>query len=226
MRRAERRVGTFRGTLSFVRTAGIACLLLSSGCGRLGFPDEPLRDGSAAGADAEVDAAAACHGGSAELMSPCAGTFSAQGAYFDLEATTAISITGFETLTQNCGARDVSIYFRPGTHVGFETDPAGWTLLGSTSGFTPACATSCPITPTLVPVAMCVPIPAGERAAFYIVTTGGTGSFEAFDDALGAPVVQDSALVLYAGRLSQGVGAFTGTIVDGKAWQGVIHYTQ
>jgi len=211
-----------RGKLEGVRAGCIAFLLVASACGRLGFADQ--RDGGAIdAADAPVDGPG-CTSGSAQLMSPCAGTFSAQGAYFDLEATTTVSITGFETLSQNCGTRDVSIYYRPGTHVGFETSSAGWTLLGSATSFTPACAISCPITPTLVPIPFCVAIPAGQRAAFYIVMTSGTGTFESVDDPLGTAVVQDSALVLHAGRLSQGVGAFTGTIVDGKAWQGVIHY--
>jgi len=41
---------------------------------------------------------------------------------------------------------------------------------------------------------------------------------------LGTPVVQDGAIVLHAGRLGQGVGAFVGTLVDNKAWQGVVDY--
>ena len=79
---------------------------------------------------------------------------------------------------------------------------------------------------TLVPVAICVPIAAGERAAFYIVITGGTGSFESFDDALGAPVVQtprSSCAPVGSARESAPSPARSWTA---KAWQGIIHYTQ
>jgi len=205
-------------------------LVAAAACGRFGFTAEAQSDAARGPADAAVDAPAdaapGCGSATAQLASPCVGTFSAQGAYFDIEALSTATITGFDTQSQNCGTRDVSIYYRMGTHVGFETDVTAWTLVASTTNFTPSCAASCPIPPTPVPIPICVTIPAGQRAAFYIVMTAGTGTFESTNATLGATVVQDAALVLHAGRLSQGLGAFTGTIVDGKAWQGVIHYVQ
>jgi hypothetical protein len=173
--------------------------------------------------DTPPDAAFTCGGADSVLSSPCAETFSGQGVYFDLVAKQTIGITGFSTMTQNAGTRDMAIYYRNGTHVGFEGNAAGWTLLGTTSGFTPTAGMACPLTPTLVPITFCLEIAQGERVAFYVTTAAGTGSLETFNRAVGQVVVENADLVLYAGRLQQGAGTFAGTIVDGKGFQGVVH---
>lgn len=54
--------------------------------------------------------------------------------------------------------------------------------------------------------------------------TAGTGTLETFDAPLGATVVQDTAVVLRAGRISLEIGAFTGALIDGKGWQGALRY--
>lgn len=100
-----------------------ALLLVTGGCGRTGFEDLP-RDAAVASPapeDALLDTPPACAGSTAQLDSPCLGTFSAKSVYFDVEATRTVTVTGLETLSQSCGTRDVSIYVRPGTHVGVET---------------------------------------------------------------------------------------------------------
>ena len=178
---------------------------------------------SDAAPDASPDAAFTCSGADSVLSSPCVETFSGHGVYFDLVAKQTIGITGFSTMTQNPGTRDIAVYYREGTHIGFEGNAAGWVLLGATASFTPESDIACPIEPTLVPITFCLPIAAGDRVGFYLATTAGTGTIETFTRTVGQIVVENAELTLYAGRLQQGVGTFAGTIVDAKAFQGVVH---
>src|SRR6185436_3708394 len=96
----------------------------------------------------------------------------------------------------------------------------------STTNFTPTCAGSCPIAPTPVPIDFCVTIPAGQRYGFYIVTTGGTGSFEMNSSGAateGNVLVQNTNLRLIAGKGQTGNGAFQGTRGNNRGFQGTIH---
>jgi len=192
-----------------------------------GNPDTALVDASLdAAIDAMPDAMVSCgHPTADTITAPCAGTFSSQAHYFDIEAKAAsISITGFDTLSQNVGSRTVSLYTKSGTHVGSETNASAWTLLGSTT-YTPGGGGTCPVTPSAMPITFCVDIPAGQRAAFYYVMTTGTGSYETVAATADSVVVQDSFLALHAGSMRQGVGAaFSAAATSGHAWQGVIHY--
>lgn len=182
--------------------------------------DAPLAD---VVPDARPDAAFTCAGVDSVLNSPCVETFSGQGLYFDLEAKVTVGITGFSTMSQNPGARTMAIYYRPGSHAGFENNPAGWTLAGMTNSYTPASGVACPIEPTLVPTSFCIEIPQGQRVGFYLTMASGTGSIESFNRPTGEAIAETAQLKLYAGRLQQGVGTFTGTIVESKGFQGVVH---
>ena len=181
--------------------------------------DAPTID---AALDASPDARFSCGGADSILSSPCVETFSGQGLYFDLEAKQTIGITGFSTMSQNGGTKAMVIYHRPGTHVGFENNAAGWTLAGMAT-FSPPDNASCPIEPRLIPTSFCIEVPQGQRVAFYIAITNGAGSIESYNKPLGDLVVENAQIKLYAGRLQGGAGMFTGAIVDGKAFQGVVH---
>lgn len=52
------------------------------------------------------------------------------GTMFDLIAQTDLSIDSFDLKVADVGQRAVSIYVKPGSHLGFETMPGAWTLLG------------------------------------------------------------------------------------------------
>jgi hypothetical protein len=190
--------------------------------------------GGAAGSGGATDGGTpdgGCQAATNTLVSQCNNTSSRQGFYLDLEAITDVTVTELETLSRNtaqgCGARNVSIYYRPGTYLGFERNASAWTLLGSTTNFTPTCANACPITPTPIPIDFCVTIPAGQKYGFYVVMTGGAGSFEMNSSGAaneGNVLVQNANLRLIAGKGQRNNGAFQGTLSNDRGFQGTIHY--
>jgi len=88
------------------------------------------------------------------------------GIMFDVVAVTSIEITSFDV---NCGGatHDFEIYYRTGTHVGFENAAAGWNLIGTANGVTGPINVATPI-PAVLSVILC----AGDVGAFYIASTG------------------------------------------------------
>ncbi|UKN03390.1 gliding motility-associated C-terminal domain-containing protein [Paracrocinitomix mangrovi] len=88
------------------------------------------------------------------------------GIMFDIVAITSVEITNFDI---NCGGttHDFEIYYKAGTHVGFENNAGAWTLLGSANGVTGPVNVATPI-PIFFSVTLCP----GDVAAFYVTSTG------------------------------------------------------
>jgi Secretion system C-terminal sorting domain len=166
-------------------------------------------------------------GGCDSLVSPCLNTFSQNGFYLELESTINTLIESFATISQNGGSRDVEIYHRAGSFVGFEGDPAGWTLLGSTTGFSPLNALSCPIPETTIPIAVNYCMQANQRHSFYIMRVSGSGTFESHQNIpRGQVAASDGTLSLYSGKTSQGFYAFHPSFInDSMSFQGTIQYS-
>jgi hypothetical protein len=159
------------------------------------------------------------------LHSPCLGTFSRNGFYFDLEAASDITLSGISYLVQNVGTRDVSLYYRQGTYFGFEGVASNWTLLGTDSAVTPDNGLSCPIPhqPAIIDFTIC--IPQGQRYGFYLVMSSGTGTLESHSNlAEGSIAAQDSYLKLITGKGQQGIGDFSGTLTPSLSFQGAFQY--
>lgn len=78
-------------------------------------------------------------------------------------SATDITIHSFEARFQ--GTAGYRIYTKTGTFVGFETNAAAWTLVGSIAGGLTGVSTTAP-TPIPIPVEIC--IPAGATQAFYL----------------------------------------------------------
>jgi len=89
------------------------------------------------------------------------------GIMFDVVATTDITVVCFDS-NWDPGTYDAEIYYKTGTHVGFEVNAAAWTLVGSTTG---AVSNGNDIA-SPVPINISVPIAAGQTVAFYITNTG------------------------------------------------------
>lgn len=89
-----------------------------------------------------------------------------RGIMFDVVATNSIIVQNFD-MEFSSGALNVNIYYKVGTHVGFETTPGAWTFLGSASV---GSLGSSALTP--LPIAVNVTVDAGCRIAFYITNTG------------------------------------------------------
>lgn len=100
-----------------------------------------------------------------------AGDNGQDGIMFDIVALNAVVITGFD-IDAYGNTHDYEIYFKAGTHVGFQTNAAAWTLVGTANGIPGNPRNS----PTNIPVTLAIPLCAGDTYAFYITSTGTSGS--------------------------------------------------
>jgi hypothetical protein len=122
------------------------------------------------------------------------------GNMFDVRATRSVAVTGLTAnIPAGSTAVEVKVFHRPGSYVGHETSEAGWTLAGTVT--VDAAATG----PTDVPIALDVPIRAGQSHAFYVTTTGVSTSGNAIVEYAtgteqGAVAVEDANLQLLQGH--------------------------
>ncbi len=142
-----------------------------------------------------------------------------RGNMFDIFATNTATITSFDA--HPMGNTTIAIYYRTSPYAGFETNSAGWILIGS------AAVTAQPTgTPTPVPVAVNVTIPAGQTYSFYVTSTNTAVSLNYTDGTTeGATFVSDPNITF-----RQGVGmdypfANGGGVFRPRIWNGVIHYS-
>lgn len=119
-----------------------------------------------------------------------------EGVMFDITAGVDVTVTGFDINLDAGGPYVFEIYAKPGTHVGFETNPGAWTLVG----VVPGVFGNGTNLPTPLPAALTVPIPSGTTTAFYI-TDVGTGNFVNYTTGLptGTLVVNDGNISIFSG---------------------------
>jgi len=79
--------------------------------------------------------------------------------------TCSVVINSFEA--RFGGTSGYRIYTKPGTFVGFETNPSAWTLVGTLSSLTGTSTTA----PTAIPIAVNTTIPPGGDQSFYLTRT-------------------------------------------------------
>ena len=93
-----------------------------------------------------------------------------RGIMFDIVALSNITINCFETNMQT-GTSPVSIYYKVGTHVGFQNNAAAWTLLGTA----PSVAGLGNNINTPIPLNVNISVTAQCTIAFYITRTTANG---------------------------------------------------
>ncbi|MCB9224381.1 MAG: gliding motility-associated C-terminal domain-containing protein [Crocinitomicaceae bacterium] len=116
------------------------------------------------------------------------------GIMFDVQAITSVEITSWDI---NCGGttHTFEIYYRPGTHVGFQNNAAGWTLLGTAAGVNGPVNVATPI-PIPISVILC----AGDVGAFYITSTSTSGSIDYTNGpGVGTVIASDANLQIKCG---------------------------
>ncbi len=164
---------------------------------------------------AQNDIDCACSNGA--LSTPFNQNNGLAGNMFDVTAVKNIEV---QSVDVNLGpsATTVEIWYRPGTYVGHENSPTGWTLAGSAS------VTGAGINvPTPVPAALSIHIPAGQTYGFYVTTTGGT-MYYTDGTAVGNIAASNADL-----QIKQGAGKsypFGTSTFTTRVWNGVIHYQQ
>lgn len=134
------------------------------------------------------------------------------GNYFDVIATSDLTIDSFDVNIFN-NTTTVSVYYKVGTHVGSETTPGDWTLLGS------ATVTGTLDTPTALPVGG-LSIPAGQTYGIYIFSSL-TRVFNYINN--GGSVASNADLTITTNTGS--CSLFGAPTVAGRTWSGTIYYT-
>ncbi|MEZ4446374.1 MAG: hypothetical protein R3B72_45265 [Polyangiaceae bacterium] len=149
------------------------------------------------------------------LVAPYLGGNGLAGNMFDIVAKANIEIQGFDVSVAT-SATTIEIYYRPGTHVGFETSSTGWTLAG-TAAVTGAGLNQ----PTPVPVSLSIQIPSGQTYGFYVTAT--TSVMDYTDGTtLGALLVENADL-----QILQGTGKsypFGSSTFSPRNFNGTVHY--
>jgi hypothetical protein len=143
------------------------------------------------------------------------------GPYIDLTAATGdVTVDSFDMYFKGTLPRDVSVYYRVGSHVGHELTAASWTLIGTV-----------PVVPlgdgilTHVPLGGVV-IPAGQVYGFKVwdnLATGGAsgGGLILYSGGL---TVSDPDLTLTSDTYTCDF-PFSGTVAHSWGWQGTVNYT-
>ena len=117
-----------------------------------------------------------------------------RGCMFNVSATNSVTIRCFDANLYP-GTSNYYIYYRAGSHVGFENTAAAWTLIGG-----PASATSAGNNlPSAIPINISVVIPAGQTYSFYLTNDAGGGIKYTDGTAVGNFLAGDANITVYEG---------------------------
>jgi hypothetical protein len=157
-------------------------------------------------------------GGASFLTAPYNSNNGQRGCMFDLTATNAVTITNFDANLYAGTTANYEIYYRAGTHVGFEANAGAWTFIGGATGITSAGNNL----PTVLPIPVNVSIPAGQTYSFYITNDFGGGTSYTDGITVGNVWASDANLTMY-----EGVGKSYpfGLTFRVRNFNGDIHYT-
>jgi hypothetical protein len=139
------------------------------------------------------------------------------GNMFDITNISANPIT-INSFDINLGAGTnvlVSVYSYPGTYVGHESDPTGWTLMGSAT-----VNSAGPNVPTPLSVGG-LTIPAGQSFGLYVTVSNYPAASMQYTN--GTNVIANTDVSLSLG-IGKGNPDFTGSTFASRSWNGTIYY--
>jgi hypothetical protein len=155
------------------------------------------------------------------LPTPIVNNNGQDGNMFDITATNTIRIRYFEGNIANVPnvTTSYSIYYKQGTHVGFENNAAVWTLIADSIAFNP----NTPNTLSVIPYNLNLVIPAGATYAFYLTNTSAVGNNNRYSNgtATGDISATNADLTVFQGT---GGGYPFGTFFNARPWEGIVHY--
>jgi len=99
------------------------------------------------------------------LLVPAVANNGNEGYMFNIEAHYKLAITGFK-VNFSFGPASFEVYYRYGSHQGFESSSVGWILLGSSTGIPQGINVN-------IGVSFHVPVDSGQTVAFYVTRTDG-----------------------------------------------------
>nr|WP_294861791.1 hypothetical protein [uncultured Fluviicola sp.] len=164
---------------------------------------------------------AQCTNTGSDLVAPYASNSSNEGVMFDVTATNAVTISCFDANLPALSIGGYEIYFKTGSYVGSETNPANWTLIGAEGSLlSVGLNLSTPIS-----ISINKTILAGQTVAFYITASNpilSTGLLTTVNSGYSA-ITSDPDLTVYGGA---GITYPFGTVSANRAFNGTVHFTQ
>ena len=157
-------------------------------------------------------------GAPASLTTTFAGGNGQAGNMFDIVATTAVTVTGFDVHIGATTAETVEIYTKAGSHVGFETNASAWTLIATVNVTGQGAGNPTPLPANVI----AVPIAAGQSQSFYVTLSTGTDIDYTNGTSVGNVLASDASITVL-----EGVGKaypFAGTFTT-RNWNGTVQYT-
>jgi hypothetical protein len=157
-------------------------------------------------------------------------TYAANNGYdgnmFDVLVKATMNVTGFDLnldawIPPPFGAQyTIKFYVRFGSFVGFDTNPAAWNAIGTV----PNVVTAGRDLPTHVDLPGPLLLGPNNTYAFYITTTGDTGTFMRYTNgtSVGAVAASDTHLTIYQG---EGLAYPFSPAGAPRIWNGSIYYT-
>jgi hypothetical protein len=156
-------------------------------------------------------------GGANSLTTLFGANNSFAGNTFDLVANGNFAITGFDINIDTTGStQTASFYYRAGSSVGVENDPASWTLMGTDTGVVSAG----PDVPTSVDVGGLVMAP-GQTYGIYFDLDSYPGASVGYTN--GGPNVYSNADLSLTTNTGQSSPAFSGSFFP-RQWNGTVYY--
>lgn len=141
-----------------------------------------------------------------------------RGCMFTITATNLVTITCFDASLYAGTTAAYEIYYKTGTFVGFESNAAAWTLIGSAPNVTSAGTN----VPTYLPIPVNVTIPSGQTVAFYVTNTAGGGLNYTDGVANNSMLASDANITVNGGV---GKSYPFGLNFNYRNFNGTIHYT-
>ncbi|RMA56802.1 HYR domain-containing protein [Ulvibacter antarcticus] len=140
------------------------------------------------------------------------------GNMFDVNALNEVTVDSFDVHGDVGLTFDVNVWFKTGTHVGFEADASAWTLLDTAVGIVSnGDGVVTPLNLTLGHT-----IPAGDTHAFFVSPIGGGFNYHN-GTAVGAIAGADANIEVLEGSAAD--EAFSGTIFAPRVFEGNVIYT-
>lgn len=158
-----------------------------------------------------------------DVSTPVINNNGQDGNMFNITATNEITIRYFEGNIANTPSvtTDYYIYYKVGTHVGFENNAGAWTLVAGPISFNP----NAPNTFTRIPYLVNITIPAGQTYAFYLTNTSAISNNNRYHNGAttGAVLSSNTDLTVYEGT----GGAYPfGTFFNARPWEGRVIYAK
>lgn len=139
------------------------------------------------------------------------------GNMFDVVALNTVTVTNM-AMAIDAGAATVEIWYKSGSHVGFETNGAAWTQAGVATPVVSAGSAA----GTFIPIDIDITIPAGQSYSFFVVCTAG-GNEYTNGISVGNVWAANADMEILEG-VGRGPGLFGSSVFTVRNFNGTVYY--